>query len=116
MGAWAQLIGFDQQVWSGNDGDLPGVLAAGGHEIISGVSTAFPRLFGRHRTAARSGGPLITQPEVLRAVAAAGPSISTLHTALHLRTGHPWATRMPGLGVSSAQQAALQLLIKDTAG
>lgn len=109
---WTEILQPGQQLWSGNDGDLPGVLHAGGDGIISGVSAAFPRLFGSLRQSARLGQPLIDQAEVQRAVAAAGSSIPALHAALFLRTGHPWATRMPGPLVTEQQHGDLKDLIR----
>lgn len=109
--AWADVLRPGQQLWSGNDADLPGVLAAGGHGVISGVSAAFPRLFGHLRRTVRDGGCLDTaQSRVVAAVAAAS-SVPLLHEALRIRTGHVWACRMPGQVVTKSNTNAIEALL-----
>ncbi|GAA2759809.1 hypothetical protein GCM10009872_51690 [Actinopolymorpha rutila] len=39
-----------QRLWSSSDGELPEVLAAGGHGVISGVSSVFSHLFDQPRS------------------------------------------------------------------
>jgi len=110
--AWAAILQPAQQLWSGNDAALPSVLDQGGHGVISGVASAFPHLFGQLRRATVTGRPdAEMNARVSRAVKIVGPSIPLLHMALHVRTGHPWAVRMPGQTVTAAESKAVTALV-----
>ncbi|MGW5359298.1 dihydrodipicolinate synthase family protein [Actinopolymorpha pittospori] len=109
---YAGVLGANQRLWSGSDGELPSVLGAGGHGVISGVSAAFPDLFGRLRAAvATSQGLPEVQDDVERAVRLVGPSISRLLLALRLRTGSAWAGRMSGPAVDEETAEAIRAVV-----
>lgn len=101
-----------QRLWSGDDATLPTVITAGGEGVISGVSAALPRLFGDLRDVLAEGADAASlQTEVMRAVSHVGPTIPRLHRALHLRSGHTWATRMSGPDVSAEDTASIEALV-----
>ena len=98
IGDYAAVLGEGQRLYSGNDARLLETLAAGGHGVVSGVSSAFPQLFGDLRTAVAEerddqGKLAESVAEVVRLV---GPSLPRLLLAQRLRTGSDWAGRMSG--------------------
>lgn len=107
------VLGVGQRLWSGSDGELPSLLGAGGHGVISGVSAAFPDLFARLRAAVATaqGSVPEAQNDVEQAVRLVGPSISRLLLALRLRTGSPWAGRMSGPSVDEETVEAIRAAV-----
>lgn len=76
------------KLWSGNDGDVPAVMAAGGFGSVSGVSSVCPLPWGRLRDAMRDGDETAMQAaqDVISAVVPVlGPSIANLKHALDLQ-------------------------------
>ncbi|RKR73618.1 dihydrodipicolinate synthase family protein [Frondihabitans australicus] len=86
-------------VYSGNDGDLEGVLSQGGSGIVSGCSTAFPELFAEAAAALDDTGGWGAGSETLRAdlshvAALVAPSIGRVKYALSARGVASTAARM----------------------
>lgn len=84
-------------LWSGNDADLPHVVAAGGRGTVSGVSGVAPTAFAELRAALASGDQAdidARQAVVRQLVAALGPSIARLKRGLDLLGLPGGATRM----------------------
>ena len=97
---YVELAAPGSRVYSGDDGSYPRVAAANGAGVVSGVSAAFPELFGQLTRA------LMSRPEdkahieaaqaqVSPAVQAVGPTITRLKYALAARYRERWGTRMP---------------------
>lgn len=106
---YAKALSGDQELYSGDDGTMPQVVAAGGTGVVSGVSSAFPETFAALAAALDAGdtGVIETrQAAVVEAVQAAGPTIARLKLALAARTGAPWCSRMalPGVDEATAVQ------------
>lgn len=75
----------DIPVWSGNDGETPGVLAAGGRGVISGVAGVVPGPWAALQAAYRTGdaaGIDDAQGLIRPLVAAVGPSVAHLKHGL----------------------------------
>lgn len=110
---WVALSRPGQSVWSGDDGDLAGVLGHGATGIVSGTAAAFPQMFGRLRRSviADEAIPPELGARVDEAVAAAGASLDLLHTALARRTGSAWTSRLPGSIATPTQLERLGALI-----
>lgn len=99
---YATALGDGQALWSGDDATFPQVVADGGTGVVSGVSAAFPQLFGTLAAALDAGEHRRAeqlQVEVTDVVRLTGPSVSRLKAALACRTGDTWAGRMPLPGV-----------------
>lgn len=85
-------------MWSGNDGDVPHVLSAGGLGTVSGVSCAVPEPWAELREAYRAGDDDrvdAAQERIQALVAVLGPSIANLKYALSVQ----------GLGGSSCRMS-----------
>lgn len=75
------------RLWSGNDADLPRVLAAGGWGTVSGVSSVCPHPWARLREALGSGddgAASAAQQVIEEIVPVLGPSIANLKEGLDL--------------------------------
>jgi dihydrodipicolinate synthase/N-acetylneuraminate lyase len=75
-------------MWSGNDADVPHVIAAGGLGTVSGVSCAVPEPWAELREAYRAGddGRVASAQERIESlVAVLGPSIANLKYALSVQ-------------------------------
>lgn len=73
------------RLWSGNDADLPAVMAAGGVGTVSGVSSVCPGPWAAYRDAVRDGHDAAAaeaQRTIQTLVAALGPSIERLRFGL----------------------------------
>lgn len=83
------------KLWSGNDADVPAVMAAGGTGTVSGVSGAVPQPWGALRDAMAAGDDeavAAAQRVITTVVPVLGSSITNLKHALHLQgldDGHP---------------------------
>lgn len=76
------------KLWSGNDADIPNVMAAGGFGSVSGVSGACPRPWASLRDAMARGDDEAArqaQDVISRVVPVLGPSIANLKHALDLQ-------------------------------
>lgn len=76
------------KLWSGNDADVPAVMAAGGTGTVSGVSGACPEPWARLREAMAAGDEheiRAAQEIITSVVAVLGPSITRLKAALDLQ-------------------------------
>ena len=85
-------------LWSGNDAQLPEVLAQGGRGVVSGVSGVAPEAFARLRNALAAGdqdGARQAQKHVVSLVKALGPSITRLREGLAQRGLDSGTPRMP---------------------
>ncbi|MDQ4213506.1 dihydrodipicolinate synthase family protein [Microbacterium capsulatum] len=72
-------------LWSGNDADLPAVLAAGGRGTVSGVSAVCPRPWAAYRDAETAGDAAArddAQRRIATLVPLLGPSIAALKLGL----------------------------------
>lgn len=79
------VIPDDIPVWSGNDGEVPAVLAAGGRGVISGVAGVAPGPWSELQAACRNDDTAAiddAQRRIQRLVAALGPSIAHLKQGL----------------------------------
>lgn len=92
---YAAALPEGPKLYSGNDGTLPLVIGHGGTGVVSGVSTAFPRLFA-DLAAGLDAGRDVTELQAAaeHVVELAGPSISRLKAALAARDGADWTSRM----------------------
>lgn len=85
------------KLWSGNDADLPAVMAAGGTGAVSGVSGACPHPWAALRDAMAAGDDeavASAQDIIVRVVSVLGPSIARLKHALDLQGLAGGACRM----------------------
>lgn len=76
------------KLWSGNDADIPAVMAAGGVGTVSGVSGACPKPWGALRDAMAAGDDAAAnaaQDVITQVVKVLGPSIAHLKHALDLQ-------------------------------
>lgn len=76
------------KVWSGDDADLPNVLALGGVGTVSGCSSACPQPWADFRVAYQAGDEdalVDAQRRIDLVVPAIGPSVAALKTALDLQ-------------------------------
>lgn len=76
------------KLWSGNDADVPAVMAAGGTGTVSGVSGVIPRPWAALRDAMRDGdakGAATAQEVIKKVVPVLGASIAHLKHALHVQ-------------------------------
>lgn len=114
--AYADAVPDGFVLYSGNDGELPEVMAAGGRGIVSGVSAAFPEPFlAQARTVAASDqvGAQRHRSTINRVVRLVGPNIAALKLAVHLRYGLDPAARMALAGPSPVAVAQIQQAIDD---
>ncbi|TDD17666.1 dihydrodipicolinate synthase family protein [Kribbella turkmenica] len=104
--AYAEAVpaGFD--IWSGNDGELPEVLAAGGSGIVSGNAGALPSLFARVLAGYDA------QPSVRSAVDTVHGSIANLKYLLDLQGLPGGRCRMAIDPPGTRHRAALADLLK----
>ncbi|SEE64293.1 dihydrodipicolinate synthase family protein [Ruania alba] len=111
---YAAVLRDGQELYSGNDATLPGVLDAGGTGVVSGVSSAFPETFSRLARALRSGDEqeiAAAQADAAGVVALAGPSVTRLKAALAARSGASWSSRMALPTVDTATQAEIRTAV-----
>ena len=113
---YVELAAPGSRVYSGDDGSYPHVAASGGAGVVSGVSSAFPELFGRLTEAltAEAGDPAATeeaQGAVVAAVRAVGPTITRLKYALSTRYDETWGARMPLPAVDQETRTVIKALI-----
>jgi 4-hydroxy-tetrahydrodipicolinate synthase len=99
-------------VYSGNDGDFAGVLAAGGAGVVSGCSTAFPELFARAAEsfdgeAHEGAGADAVRSDLARVAALVAPSIGRVKYALSARGVAGTAARMSVAAPSSDVRSAI---------
>lgn len=105
-------------MYSGNDSELPEVVAAGGRGIVSGVSAAFPEPFLAQAltvAAADQVGAQRHRSTISRVVRLVGPNIAALKLAVHLRYGIDPAPRMPLAAPSPVAVAQIQQALEDLA-
>lgn len=110
---FAAVLGDEQRLYSGNDARMVETLSAGGHGVVSGVSSAFPQLFGalRRSISEERGDIGALSEQVSQVVRFVGPSLPRLLLALRLRTGRGWAGRMSGPLVDQATRDAIRQLV-----
>jgi 4-hydroxy-tetrahydrodipicolinate synthase len=118
---YVELAAAGSQIYSGDDGSYPRVAAAGGAGVVSGVSAAFPEMFGRLTEALMSPSPDRAgvdgaQADVTPAVRAAGPTITRLKYALSTRYGETWGTRMALPAVSAQVRAVIDAAVRAADG
>lgn len=95
LAAYLDVLPAGQELYSGNDATLPQVMAAGGHGVVSGVSSVFPEVFADlagkiHRDEDYQ----TVQDTAARLVALTGPNIRFLKVGLAARIGGEWDSRM----------------------
>jgi len=112
---YVELAARGSLVYSGDDGSYPRVAAAGGAGIVSGVSSAFPELFGELTSALTSEEPEVNvkdvQDRVTSVVQAVGPTIARLKYALESRYDETWGTRMPMPAVDEETRTVIRSLL-----
>ncbi|WP_194928812.1 dihydrodipicolinate synthase family protein [Pseudactinotalea sp. HY158] len=92
---YAGVLRSGQLLYSGNDATLPDVMAAGGHGVVSGVSSLFPTVFAALSAALCEGrGHDRIQSQAAELVALTGANIRFLKAGLAARDGGDWASRM----------------------
>lgn len=105
------------EVWSGNDLAFPELVAAGGHGVISGVSSVFPGLFVALRDALRAGDAdavAAIRPRIARAVEVVrGGSIAHLKAGVELRGLPAGPIRIASHTVDDADRAAIKEALHD---
>ena len=113
---YVRLAAPGSRIYSGDDGSYPTVANAGGSGVVSGVSAAFPELFGeltKALTAATRDAAAVeaVQARVTAVVAAAGPNITLLKYALSRRYDEVWAARMPLPTLEDASKKVIDALV-----
>lgn len=99
-------------VWSGDDGALPQVWAAGGRGVVSGCASVFPAPFAALARALGTGDGVATaQARVAAVVALAGRSIAHLKLAATLSGIEVGPPRLTIARVPAADRTALQQLV-----
>lgn len=83
------------RLWSGNDADLPNVMAAGGTGTVSGCSSVCPGPWAAWRDAQDNEARATAQAIIEAIVPVLGPSIANLKLALDLQGLAGGACRMP---------------------
>lgn len=92
---YAGVLRPGQLLYSGNDATLPEVMAAGGHGVVSGVSSLFPTVFGALSAAIAAGHDHEqVQARAAELVALTGANIRFLKVGLATRDGGDWCSRM----------------------
>lgn len=116
--AFARAVPDGFVMYSGNDSELPEVVAAGGRGIVSGVSAAFPEPFlAQAHTVASSDqvGAQRHRSTITRVVRLVGPNIAALKLAVHLRYGLDPSARMALAAPSPVAVAQIEQAIEDLA-
>jgi 4-hydroxy-tetrahydrodipicolinate synthase len=113
---YVELAAPGSRVYSGDDSSYPHVAASGGAGVVSGVSSAFPELFGRLTDCltTEAADPAATedaQGHVVAAVRAVGPTITRLKYALSTRYDETWGTRMPLPAVDQETMTVIKALL-----
>ncbi len=108
------------KLWSGNDADLPNVMAAGGTGTVSGVSGVCPAPWVAFREAYRSGDQAAldaAQDRITTLVPVLGPSIANLKYGLGVVGSGlgDGPCRMPIDAPDSAQQERISAAIRSAA-
>jgi 4-hydroxy-tetrahydrodipicolinate synthase len=112
---YASVVRPGQELYSGDDSTLPKVMSLGGSGVISGVSSAFPRIFAELVEALASGDETRIAPiqaNVKKIVALVGSPLSHLKAALAERTGDTWACRMSQPIVTADAAASIRELVR----
>lgn len=112
---YAKVVPQGQELYSGDDSTLPTVMSLGGSGVISGVSSAFPRIFAELVEALESGDASRIDPvqaNVRKIVAMVGSPLSHLKAALQVRTGDAWACRMSQPAVSAGASTTIADLVR----
>lgn len=103
------------EVYSGNDVRLAAVAEQGGTGVVSGLSVAFPEVFGNLARAVAGGDPAARdalQKLADEAGAVVGPNIAHLKLALRLRGLPGGASRMAAREVDPAVRSRLVRLVE----
>ncbi len=113
---YIDLAAPGSRIYSGDDSSYPKVAAAGGAGIVSGVSSAFPELFGQltRLLTSEAGDPTASeaaQGHVASVVRAVGPTITRLKYALSTRYAETWSARMPLPAVDEETRMLIDALI-----
>ena len=113
---YIELAAPRSRIYSGDDGSYPRVAAAGGAGIVSGVSSAFPELFGQltRSLMTKAGDPTATeaaQRHISSVVGAVGPTITRLKYALSTRYHETWGARMPLPAVDQETRTVIDALL-----
>ncbi|CAM03873.1 4-hydroxy-tetrahydrodipicolinate synthase [Saccharopolyspora erythraea NRRL 2338] len=104
------------EVYSGNDRELGGVLAAGGEGTVSGCSAALPEPFLELAEAIRTGRDTgEVQQRVDRVVAALGPSIGRIKCAQRLRGLPAGESRMTVADPDAETESLIKDLVAENA-
>lgn len=110
---YAAALPDGPRLYSGDDGTLPLVVGHGGTGVVSGVSSAFPRLFAELAAGIDAERDVTElQAAAVHVVGVAGPSISRLKAALAARDGAPWASRMSMPAVDDNTRQALAAAVQ----
>ena len=113
--AYAAVVKPHQELYSGDDSTLPRVMALGGSGVISGVSSAFPKIFSELVEALDTGDPArieAVQTSVRTIVAMVGSPLSHLKAALAARTGSTWSSRMSQPALKADDVASITNLVR----
>jgi dihydrodipicolinate synthase/N-acetylneuraminate lyase len=111
---YVQLAAPGSLIYSGDDSSYPAVVAAGGAGIVSGVSSAFPEIFGALTRVLKTEDQVAVteaQDRVLPVVQVVGPTITRLTYAMATRYAETWNTRMPLPAVSSETKTLIDALL-----
>jgi dihydrodipicolinate synthase/N-acetylneuraminate lyase len=101
-------------LWSGNDADLPNILAAGGKGTVSGVSAVSPEPWAAYREAVRSNDAAAAtsaQEDIETLVPLLGPSIAALKFGISYQGLPGGDVRMEIDPVSPARQQEIRSAI-----
>jgi len=112
---YAAVLEDGQELYSGDDGTLPQVLAAGGTGVVSGVSSAFPETFATLAAALDGQDPDAgrLQDVVRRIVALVGPTVPRLKAALSARSGAEWCSRMSLPAVDEETRSDIRAVVAE---
>ncbi len=102
------------KLWSGNDADIPGVMAVGGYGSVSGVSGACPRPWNALRDAMANGDEQAVsraQQTITGIVPVLGPSIANLKHALDLQGLNGGTCRMTIDGPDQSTQKKIAAVV-----
>lgn len=105
------------RLWSGNDADLPNVLAAGGVGTVSGVAGVSPQPWATYRDAVAAGNEVAAaaaQQAIEALVGELGPSISRLKYGLDTIGGIGGACRMSIDGPDEPTRTAIKHLLAES--
>ncbi|MDR6639504.1 dihydrodipicolinate synthase family protein [Paenarthrobacter nitroguajacolicus] len=104
------------KLWSGNDADLPNILASGGRGTVSGVSAVCPEPWAAYRTAHAEGNDekvAQAQKAIELLVPVLGPNIANLKYGIGLRGFTGGSTRMSIDAPSAAIRDLISSVIDD---